>query len=230
MDQLDVEQERRCRHAQYLSLRPSTPRDLTALRRQALENVALDNKVMDRKASSGDVEIGDSIVSFMCPLTLVRIEHPAKGADCKHVQCFDLKSFCAMLNLGSFWKCSVCGRVLRPSSIVLDIPFLRLLKAYPNDTKCIVKPDGTDAPFHNSHEDGIDITEDPPERCDTPETDRSHLQITSSQSSPAGLKRKAVEVIDVDSFDADVFVMRTKMRSPEEAKVGTKMIVSIDID
>ncbi|KAJ3214442.1 hypothetical protein HDU67_001682, partial [Dinochytrium kinnereticum] len=38
-----------------------------------------------------DIEVGDTILSFTCSLSLTRIEHPAKGRLCKHQQCFDAK-------------------------------------------------------------------------------------------------------------------------------------------
>ena len=37
------------------------------------------------------VEVGDQMVSLICPIALKRIGLPGKGRDCRHVQCFDLE-------------------------------------------------------------------------------------------------------------------------------------------
>ncbi|KAJ3217002.1 hypothetical protein HDU67_008647 [Dinochytrium kinnereticum] len=206
-----------------LSRTPAIPRDLNALRNLALASILTEGKVMEKKPPSGDVEIGDSIISFTCPLTLARIEHPAKGTACKHAQCFDLKSFLAMIGLKSQWKCSVCGMMLRPTQIILDFPFLRLLHAYPNDTKCIIKADGSDAPFSGDVDEEVDITEDPQPVHDV---DEAEMGGNSSPSDATNSKRKVVDVIDVDSFDDEIFLVGKKMRSPPNS--DKKMAVSTD--
>eukprot|EP00904_Undaria_pinnatifida_P012044 jgi/Undpi1/7970/HiC_scaffold_24.g10442.m1 len=61
-------------------------------------------------------------LSLRCPLGLVPITCPGRGRFCKHLQCFDLKTFlnfnkdCA----GAAWKCGVCNMPLRPADLVVD--------------------------------------------------------------------------------------------------------------
>lgn len=47
--------------------------------------------VNQRVKFDDDIEIGDEVVSFSCPLSLSKIIHPGKGIKCKHAQCFDVE-------------------------------------------------------------------------------------------------------------------------------------------
>jgi hypothetical protein len=38
-----------------------------------------------------DVEEGEVYISLKCPLSIMRLRAPAKGAKCRHAQCFDLQ-------------------------------------------------------------------------------------------------------------------------------------------
>ena len=47
-------------------------------------------------------------VSLKCPITYRRIDLPARGHDCKHIQCFDLESYLKLNVERGAWKCPVC--------------------------------------------------------------------------------------------------------------------------
>jgi hypothetical protein len=47
-------------------------------------------------------------VSLKCPITYKRITLPARGHDCKHIQCFDLESYLQMNCERGSWRCPVC--------------------------------------------------------------------------------------------------------------------------
>lgn len=47
-------------------------------------------------------------VSLKCPITYRRINLPARGHDCKHIQCFDLQSYLQMNSERGTWRCPVC--------------------------------------------------------------------------------------------------------------------------
>lgn len=47
-------------------------------------------------------------VSLKCPITFKKINLPARGHDCKHVQCFDLESYLQMNCERANWRCPVC--------------------------------------------------------------------------------------------------------------------------
>ena len=64
--------------------------------------------------SGGTQETGDGVeqtaikVSLKCPITFKRIILPARGQDCKHIQCFDLESYLQMNSERGSWRCPVC--------------------------------------------------------------------------------------------------------------------------
>ncbi|CAG0920061.1 unnamed protein product [Notodromas monacha] len=49
-------------------------------------------------------------VSLKCPITFKRISLPARGSDCKHIQCFDLESYLQMNCERGSWRCPVCNK------------------------------------------------------------------------------------------------------------------------
>jgi len=50
-------------------------------------------------------------VSIKCPITFKRITLPARGHDCKHIQCFDLESYLQLNCERGSWRCPVCKYV-----------------------------------------------------------------------------------------------------------------------
>ncbi|KAJ3111586.1 hypothetical protein HDU96_005550 [Phlyctochytrium bullatum] len=93
-----------------------------------------------------EIEMCDAVVSFMCPLSLSRMEHPAKGRHCRHLPCFDAKAFLELSKPEVNWKCVHCNEFIFPDDLIIDPFFLRLLRKYTSDDRCIVRADGTDAP------------------------------------------------------------------------------------
>jgi len=49
-------------------------------------------------------------VSLKCPITYRRINVPARGHDCKHIQCFDLESYLKLNVDKGNWKCPACSK------------------------------------------------------------------------------------------------------------------------
>ncbi|XP_023217100.1 zinc finger MIZ domain-containing protein 1-like isoform X2 [Centruroides sculpturatus] len=49
-------------------------------------------------------------VSLKCPITFKRITLPARGQDCKHIQCFDLESYLQLNSDRGAWRCPVCNK------------------------------------------------------------------------------------------------------------------------
>ncbi|RKP12574.1 hypothetical protein BJ684DRAFT_20895 [Piptocephalis cylindrospora] len=77
----------------------------------------------------GEVHLGDEVVSFRCPVSLVRIDIPAKGVDCTHTQCFDL-------------------RALR-----IDAHFMECMQHLPSEDRCLFSEDGS---FRAINEEDVD--------------------------------------------------------------------------
>jgi len=47
-------------------------------------------------------------VPLKCPITFKRITLPARGHECKHIQCFDLESYLQLNCERGSWRCPVC--------------------------------------------------------------------------------------------------------------------------
>ncbi|KAJ3006152.1 Zinc finger MIZ domain-containing protein 1, partial [Thoreauomyces humboldtii] len=97
-------------------------------------------------ADEDGVEVGDQIVSLVCPVGLKRIVVPGKGRECRHVQCFDLETFTKMSAKTPKWKCCVCNDAIEKSDLMVSEPFLHYLTAYPTAERCIVRTNGSHAP------------------------------------------------------------------------------------
>ncbi|TPX39460.1 hypothetical protein SeLEV6574_g07197 [Synchytrium endobioticum] len=95
--------------------------------------------------SDDDIQAGDTQVTFKCPLSLRRIQHPVKFMRCTHLQCTDALSMLALMagNRKEMWKCVVCNKEASPRELIIDGAFKSVLAQYPIDEKCIVHPDGS---------------------------------------------------------------------------------------
>lgn len=56
----------------------------------------------------GGLEQASLKVSLKCPITFKRIVLPARGQECKHIQCFDLESYLQVNSERGTWRCPVC--------------------------------------------------------------------------------------------------------------------------
>lgn len=59
-------------------------------------------------AESDGVEQTSVKISLKCPITFRRITLPARGHECRHIQCFDLESYLQMNAERGLWRCPVC--------------------------------------------------------------------------------------------------------------------------
>ncbi|XP_008211364.1 zinc finger MIZ domain-containing protein 2 isoform X2 [Nasonia vitripennis] len=59
-------------------------------------------------------------VSLKCPITLKRITLPARGQDCKHIQCFDLESYLQLNCERGNWRCPVCTKPAQLEGLEVD--------------------------------------------------------------------------------------------------------------
>ncbi|KAK0426825.1 hypothetical protein QR680_009919 [Steinernema hermaphroditum] len=80
---------------------------------------------------NGDDDDGISMdsmkVSLLCPLSRTRMIMPAKGANCSHLQCFDLNSYLMMNERRSTWKCPICDQTSTAYNLVRDQYFIDIL-------------------------------------------------------------------------------------------------------
>ncbi|XP_071952219.1 zinc finger MIZ domain-containing protein 1-like isoform X2 [Antedon mediterranea] len=59
-------------------------------------------------------------VSLKCPITFRRITLPARGPDCKHIQCFDLESYLQLNCERGSWRCPVCNKAASLEGLEVD--------------------------------------------------------------------------------------------------------------
>ncbi|XP_076142324.1 zinc finger MIZ domain-containing protein 1a isoform X2 [Alosa pseudoharengus] len=71
-------------------------------------------------------------VSLKCPITFRRIQLPARGHDCKHVQCFDLESYLQLNCERGTWRCPVCNKSALLEGLEVDQFMWGILNAIQN--------------------------------------------------------------------------------------------------
>lgn len=59
-------------------------------------------------------------VSLKCTITSKRIALPARGHDCKHIQCFDLEAYLALNCERGNWRCPVCNKPALTEGLEID--------------------------------------------------------------------------------------------------------------
>eukprot|EP00418_Pyrodinium_bahamense_P050148 CAMPEP_0179180460 /NCGR_PEP_ID=MMETSP0796-20121207/89340_1 /TAXON_ID=73915 /ORGANISM="Pyrodinium bahamense, Strain pbaha01" /LENGTH=740 /DNA_ID=CAMNT_0020884169 /DNA_START=20 /DNA_END=2238 /DNA_ORIENTATION=- len=77
---------------------------------------------------------------LICPITLARIETPARGYKCRHLQCFDLVAYLVSnLRMAAFnrrWHCPVCDLVLKaPKDLFIDTYVVQILASAEADAE-----------------------------------------------------------------------------------------------
>ncbi|RXN08943.1 zinc finger MIZ domain-containing 1 isoform X5 [Labeo rohita] len=71
-------------------------------------------------------------ISLNCPITFRRIQLPARGHDCKHVQCFDLESYLELNCERGTWRCPVCNKAALLEGLEVDQYMWGILNALQN--------------------------------------------------------------------------------------------------
>lgn len=66
-------------------------------------------------------------VSLKCPITFRRIQLPARGHDCRHIQCFDLESYLQLNCERGTWRCPVCNKTALLEGLEVDQYMLAIL-------------------------------------------------------------------------------------------------------
>lgn len=59
-------------------------------------------------------------ISLICPILKSRIRLPARGLECKHVQCFDLEGYLIMNSERGTWRCPECNKPALTESLEID--------------------------------------------------------------------------------------------------------------
>ncbi|CAD5124552.1 DgyrCDS12827 [Dimorphilus gyrociliatus] len=118
-----------CSHLFVLQLvhRPSVRSVLQGLLRKRM--LPIENCVQKVKKWFGNgqgsmgeegVEQTATRVSLKCPVTYRKIQLPARGHDCRHIQCFDLETYLQMNCERPTWKCPVCNKNAQLEGLEID--------------------------------------------------------------------------------------------------------------
>jgi len=67
-------------------------------------------------------------ISLRCPISARRISLPARGQECKHLQCFDLESYLRLNGDRGSWKCPVCHKPTMFDGLEIDQYILSILQ------------------------------------------------------------------------------------------------------
>ncbi|KAJ3442333.1 tonalli isoform b [Anaeramoeba flamelloides] len=72
--------------------------------------------------------VQQDVCSLKCPISMDFMEFPARGKDCKHLQCFDLKSYLKLAFDYGNWNCPCCSQFIPSEHLSIDGYILSILK------------------------------------------------------------------------------------------------------
>jgi E3 SUMO-protein ligase PIAS1 len=111
---------------------------------EIIPSIARSSPEYKKPASIGDVEETKVLVSLRCPLGYCRIEYPARGLRCNHLQCFDVRFFLQFCHQQRLWHCPVCNGSIPFHELLIDEYFNSILNSMDSETmKAEIHPDGT---------------------------------------------------------------------------------------
>ena len=105
------------------------------------------------KENLADMDVDTMLATVKDPLTQLRMQLPARGVDCKHLQCFDAIPFLRMNEQKETWKCTLCGKQIKFENIEIDEFFLIMLQSPDLSEECenvVLFKDGTWSERNNS--------------------------------------------------------------------------------
>ena len=103
----------------------------------------------DDDPEDDDVIAGPARLPLTCPLTHTRLTLPARGATCRHLECFDLGAYIELAKATSHprWTCPLCNKPARPHQLRVDSWTANVLETTPTEQLEVeVQPDGSYGP------------------------------------------------------------------------------------
>ena len=91
------------------------------------------NKKLNQAQHEDEIVINEKSISFASvdPLTMQKIDYPARGFHCEHLDAFDLKTCLLNQKKERNWACPICHKQLR--CIYIDNEFRNILQSLPTD-------------------------------------------------------------------------------------------------
>jgi len=129
-----------------------------------------------------------SEMSVVCPLTLARIQLPARGMNCTHLSCFDLENFLIFVKDTNRWVCPICLIDLSFATLYIDHHVKKLFLNLDDDDEKIFL-EYVDGELRKvKGKKGAEETKKKPKR-----------EVRGDQS----IARESVEILDNDDDDDD---------------------------
>ncbi|PAA54158.1 hypothetical protein BOX15_Mlig020144g1, partial [Macrostomum lignano] len=109
-----------CSHLFLLQLvhRPTVASVVQGLWRR--RRLALESCVEKLKHLHQQQQLHQCALSLRCPISNHRIDLPARGSDCHHAQCFDLRTYLERNANFNTWRCPVCQKSAQLSGLEID--------------------------------------------------------------------------------------------------------------
>ncbi|KAG6611193.1 SUMO ligase [Phytophthora cinnamomi] len=218
--------------------------------KEASKNLTYESAKQDVIKSFGSEDEDDvvatvTMLSVRCPLGLCVINLPARGLHCKHLQCFDLKTFMLFSKKArsKAWRCTVCHHFIKASDLRID-PYLKKLLAEVEGEEELeeveIFPDGS---WKRRLEE--DLVPEPPAKkvkAETSEVGTTGTTSTNGTSAPAASADDAshgppgssaaapVEIDLLSSDDEDTGTANTSSAATTTAAASSSSPILLDDD
>ncbi|KAH7716877.1 SUMO ligase [Aphelenchoides avenae] len=96
--------------------------------------------------TSDEVQVASKILSLICPLSKSRIVNAAQGAACRHLECFDLRSYLQFHTTLTFWECpfEFCREKIPLEQLRISDYFTDVLQEVSDNVSSVeLRPDGS---------------------------------------------------------------------------------------
>jgi len=67
--------------------------------------------------------------SLLCPISKLKMKLPSRSINCRHIQCFDLRTFILLNKIKSNWTCPICKTSILMEELVVDSFFLDVINS-----------------------------------------------------------------------------------------------------
>ncbi len=93
------------------------------------QTIQMVKKKFGLDTDSDNFEILDDYykLSLICPLTKKKLELPARGTNCQHLECFDLRSYLSLTHDSILTNCPICKSYFVKSTLRIDTFILNIL-------------------------------------------------------------------------------------------------------
>ncbi|KNC75789.1 hypothetical protein SARC_11693, partial [Sphaeroforma arctica JP610] len=192
--------------------------------------------ILDMDTDS-DISSGPSQISMMCPVGCIRMQYPARGKNCPHIQCFDARIYISMNERRPAWMCPVCNRKVPYDDLVVDGHYQTVIAGTTAD-KVYVKPGERECPTEldkakatsipgtpdsiSDEKENIEILDDGSTGGSaTPPVKAEGTQQSTKRSTP-GKASATPDVIDLCSDDDDDVAMSTAIQAALPRDTSTR--------